>query len=494
MTPSGGELLDGEEPGEFFFLPAAWSNTTSPEKQQAAFEAQFASTRGAVVASQDVLFRVLTLSPPQVTRNAAQRIVEWSRIMEDLKEAAAYGDAVAMAALSHAYARGFGGSVDRRQAFNWAWQAAVEAEHPAGFYALALAMREGIGTEKNPVAAEGLIERAAKAGDAPAITDRGSSYVHLLRDAAEAGYPPAMHVLGQLALEPMMSGRSLGTIFRGPDRKEALQLVEAAAEAGYAPAMMTLYRWSLKTYPGQRDAGDYLRKAADQGDLEAQLLMARALRGTPRRAQLTGVYKPHPSAPIMLSEATAPLRVPGLETDPAAAFMWAKIASERDLPEAFVLLAELSDPDAALMVEFLHQAAKLGYTEALALEAAWRFHGILPKDPKLSFDLATEAAQKDVSLAYWTLGHCYATGTGAGRDNVTALHYFIQALKAGWPEARPHLQDLAEKNVDLGRRTAKPEWTLAMQSLLKRYRESAIELEVQIPGSTAGVVTIERVP
>lgn len=487
MTPGGRELLNGDA-GEFFFLPKVWRTANPGQKD---LMASLQRTAGGRVApaelyprgdqtspSENLLFRALSVSPTRFVKDAPRQLQEWKEAIEYLTdEASDASDPVAMAALSHAYAKGLGGEVNPTAAFNWAWQAAVEEEHPAGLYALGLAIRDGIGASRNVVAGEALIEKAAGEAHAPAFTERARARlresIQGLRWAAETGYPPAMYLLAESEAIPMLIFRQ-GLV---PTKAEARKLTIKAAEAGYAPAMFRLYSLLLAEND-RKEALGWLTRSAEAGDPHAQLDMARALRDVGRHVD-------------MFSEATARLNL-GLPSNQDSAETWARAASEQGVPEAFVLLAELYWFDEARMLEQLQRAVESGYSEAVAIEAAWRFHRILPENSSLSFSLAQKAADQGSALGMWILALCHARGAGTAVDPVTALHWFVQAAENGGKLAESQLRELSQDSM--GNAAALQRWRRTMLALQRRYPESAMRLERRIPGSTAGVVVFEREP
>lgn len=382
MTPSGGELLKGEEAGEFYFLPTAWQNSTTPAQRQASWNAQWESrftTRAAQYSGQAILFRVLTEGPLQLAKNPAQRLAEWKRLLEELTDQASLGDPVSMAALSHAYGRGFGGSHETGRAFDWAWQSAVERGSAEGKFALAEAIHLGAGTESNPALATALIEEAAAAGYAPALTERANrrieasgeidrSAIDDYRRAAESGY-----LWAQLRLA-LLVAKGTPAVADAIKRPQAELWARAGAEGGNATAMYVLHRLLSVNRPSAESVR-WLNQAVQTGHADASVDLARAYRP---------VHKDLKSLDRLFLEETRPIDLTafGIQPNLVEARRLAQQALDRGSQWGALLLAELamyhrktSDGGETEALALLQGAYKAGLVDALAALVYWRGQG-----------------------------------------------------------------------------------------------------------------------
>ncbi|HEY3401454.1 MAG TPA: tetratricopeptide repeat protein [Geothrix sp.] len=119
----------------------------------------------------------------------------------------------------------------------------------------------------------------------------------------------------------------------------------------------------------------WFQKAADGGDAESQLFLARALR--------SGQGLPH---------------------DPERALHWAQAAADRGLPDAMVLAGDLLSPSNL-------EAANLRYRQALA-----------------AFQGKAQQRDADACLAY---GLMHTTGKGTPKDPVEGLAWMLIARRLG---------------------------------------------------------------
>lgn len=180
---------------------------------------------------------------------------EWKRARRLLEEAMMDEErAVGFYHLGLLYWRGLGGEVSKRAAVD-CFARAAEVGHPGAQTAYGLALRSGVGVEKDDEAARAQFRAAAGAGDGAAMIQLATmsgpddAKRWLLR-ASELGHAPAMHHLADLLMkdDPVeaLSWLYTATALSGEDatRKRAAALakemsaaeIDAAHKAGRAYA------------------------------------------------------------------------------------------------------------------------------------------------------------------------------------------------------------------------------------------------------------------
>ena len=193
----------------------------------------------------------------------------WSRLAEE-------GNAAAQSNLGGLYLSPALGEPDYVQALSWFRRAAGQ-NNPAALVSLGHLYRMGIPEVLAPdrEAAIGYFRRAAGQGSAEgaysfgelALQDRpqdAQAAIEAIRDAAEAGFPPAMHRVATF----LHSGT-----FTERDMTEAITWYDAAAARGYAESAYTLGEIHMNGEDGAVDMNAALaqfEKAAAAGLAEAQ--------------------------------------------------------------------------------------------------------------------------------------------------------------------------------------------------------------------------------
>jgi TPR repeat protein len=266
-------------------------------------------------------------------RYSAQPEVEnakWQERVGRLQDNATLGDPLAMAGLSIALAKGLGTARNPDEARRWAFESAYSERHPAGLFALAELYEQGIGVEKNEIAADRLRGESAEGGFPPAMADiarttlRNSgattsqkiSAIATLEKAAAAGFVGAKADLGMVYS---------GTVAGLPaDPQKAFEMTRDAAEDGIPSAMTNMFRIYMAGFPpvvqsNVAVARDWLVKAAEQGYSPAQVFLALAYyqKGNFNYVQV------------------------GLPQNFPAARKWSELAARQGDADAMVLLAEM---------------------------------------------------------------------------------------------------------------------------------------------------------
>lgn len=318
MLPQLREIV--VENGEFVFFPAGLPDTEL-KTEIARFNQRLNSATAKATKPEDVFvayeaqnYRFTVLAPEQ------QR--EWEQRLKRFEDNASLGQPLAMAGLSHCYAKGLGVEPDAQRAYQWA-RTAYDSGHSIGLQALGEAYLRGVGVPKNILAGERLVHRAAEQGDAISQYVQASRLLQenaaagdlataqqLLTQAAQAGLPSAKWRLGELQLANSKA-----------DRGRAVQLIREAAEKGLAAAQYAMYQHTAAGIDGalpasREQARAWLGQAAAGGYPVAQYRMA------------CECYQRH--------GATGHLGLPQNDTE---AFKWASVAADQQCAEAYKLLA-----------------------------------------------------------------------------------------------------------------------------------------------------------
>ena len=262
--------------GEFVFLPKV-GLFQSIEDVADQIRGVFRSRGGLATTPTDVYAAIAA----EDYRYSAQPEVEnakWQERVGRFQDNATLGDPLAMAGLSIALTKGLGTARNPDEARRWGFESAYSERHPAGLFALAEIYEEGIGVEKNGIAAERLRSESAEGGFPPAMADiaratlknSGSTTsqkigaIATLEKAAAAGFVGAKADLGTVYS---------GTVAGLPaDPQRAFEMTRAAAEDGIPSAMTNMFRMYMAGFPPvvQANAGtarDWLVKAAEHGIL-----------------------------------------------------------------------------------------------------------------------------------------------------------------------------------------------------------------------------------
>ncbi|WP_240455709.1 tetratricopeptide repeat protein [Halomonas faecis] len=263
-------------------------------------------------------------------------------LAEDLAE---QGVAEAQFLLGMVYTSPELGYLDRGKAFAMLRRAASQ-EFPPAYVALADLYLNGWGTEGDPAEAWRLFQQAAgESGQAAAAGELGMGLMlleglhverdealglSLLRQSAEAGYPHAQLVMGEMSARDDIGGPA--------DYDQATRWFEQALEQGYVHAATALGQLHEQGLGRPKDAGkaaEYYRQAAEAGEPGALAGLARLHetgRGVPRdQAKARELYARAealggPAAPSMQSEP------PPAAASPLQGFWYRARPSERVTP------------------------------------------------------------------------------------------------------------------------------------------------------------------
>jgi TPR repeat protein len=368
-------------------------------------------------------------------------------------------------------------------------EAGAEAGNGRSLLLLADLYRDGEGVARSPEKAQELYTRAIEVADEPAAYERLASLIletaysaadvrralELYAAASDAGSPAATAAVGRIYL----SGRGEFT----PDPAEGERLLREAAEAGYKPALVQLANHFARTgIPADLARAEALyAEARDAGELGgtvglAELASARGDRAGARLLFEEGVAAGSPSAMVGLvrviladaPDAAALSRARGLvadarrlaEADARVAFEVARVAlafpdeATRSIGlDVLVRLAERGDSAAKKQLVSIYVTGEAGVrskAEALrwaetALEEGTVEPAVVLGEALLA---ATDAEFADPVLgrtlleralavapgsvkALNRLGAAYAAGAGGPADPVKAFELFLRAAAAG---------------------------------------------------------------
>lgn len=195
--------------------------------------------------------------------------------------------------------------------------------------------------------------------------------------------------------------------------EEMVEFVKQCAELGIAEAERDL-GWMHARGDGvpknEREAGILFRKAAEQGDAEAEFWMGGLC--------LTGQM--------------------GVPADQREAVGWYRKAAEQGHAQAQLIYAGLLangmglEKDIDEAVRWLRRAAEQGLATAQAALATYYNHGLgVPKDFGECVKWARKAAEQGDAKGASVLGNLYALGQGVGRDDKEAVRWFRLAAEQG---------------------------------------------------------------
>ena len=348
------------------------------------------------------------------------------------------------------------------------------------------AYRDGLGTERDLVAAENWFRRAVEAGstrapfeygrmlvsrkDDPEAIQRGAA---LLEKAAESGLPAALATLGELHLDQAFPGADpakgveylqrahaagvtsatsdLGQAYldgRGVERdpEKAIPLLKRAAEAGQPGAMMALGQGYLEgdVLPRRLDlAQEWLRKAEANGVPNARFVLGRALLsgeipGDPAEGlRIVASFAQAGSSLAMMDLGRAMRDGRTIPRDREAARRWFENAMAAGDPAAQPALASMLYDEAAsggsIRLSDLREAADLGHPGAMSRLGRIYLRGEgIPPNPiqgRIWLERAVEAGNVHAAQ---TLGSAYLRGDhGLARDPAGARRLLEMGVAAG---------------------------------------------------------------
>jgi len=312
-------------------------------------------------------------------RDAALRWLERAAELQHPEYFAEFGEDIAKGR------NGF--AADPREGFSIMRQAANRYWYPDAMSMVAEAYDSGLGTQRDPIAAENWFRRAVDAGSSraavaygrmlvardydPAAQQRGAE---ILQSAAADASPAAWAALGELSLEEA---------FPGADPSHGVVYLERARLAGNAAATTALGEAYLEGSGVPHDpdkAVALLSSAADAGQVDAMLTLG--------EQYYEGDVLPQ---------------------DPARAKQW------------------------------LQRADAAGSEEARFRLGRGLLTGELPGDPLEGLRIVASFAQSRDAEAMMVLGRAMRDGETVPRDREAARRWFANAMQAGHPEARPAL-------------------------------------------------------
>jgi TPR repeat protein len=222
--------------------------------------------------------RAADAGEPEAMRLFAATIADRGEAARWIQRSAEAGNRAAMFELASAYEKGSGVMADRGVAERW-YRAAADAGEPRAMHRLGVLTNDAAFILK--AAKAGVPEAMSKVGETAADREEALRW---FRKAADAGHVNAWTRIGALTGDTAALERAaqagdgeakmkLGEIEeRRGRRKQAYLLYRDAADAGYAPAMMRVGDCHLNgsgTWVSEVDAVNWYRRAAQAGDKDA---------------------------------------------------------------------------------------------------------------------------------------------------------------------------------------------------------------------------------
>lgn len=293
--------------------------------------------------------------------------------------------------------------------------------------------------------AQGHLGYALSLASRPPHPDTNSLIVEHLKQAAEAGLPTALYLLGTFTEQ-------------GSDEPAAVELYRRAAEQGHGTAQYRLGRALLdgRGVAQNRTEGEsWLRQAALGGDAEAAAVLgelhARAGDRPPnyieaaqwfRRAAEAG----HAGAARALG--SLHLTGAGVPQDESEAVRWFRTAAEAGDAAARVELGNLTlqgaaaaSADAPLGKWFADNASSNDLVSIYNLGVALATGTGVRRDERQAAILMRHAA-KDIDEAKYRLGRMLSEGRGAATNEAEARAWLAQAAEAGLHDAQVSLGEM----------------------------------------------------
>ncbi len=300
-----------------------------------------------------------------------------------------------------------------------------------------------------------LLRRAAEAGQTEAAFRLGFCYANgigtqpqadearkWLSMAAEKNHPSALAHLGLLC-DKLSKDETVAA--------EALGYYRRAAELGQVEAQVIL-AYKLAAQPeSQAEALEWLRKAAAQKNDRALCALGvftlegrGGLKADPVEAyRLFEQAAELGSADGLCNQAYCLERGLGVKADPEKAVeLYTKLLEKAPLPQALYNLALCrmdgrgTEKDSHAGVQLLVQAYNAGHVEAACELARCCAAGIgLQKNEEQAVQILHEAARRGSAEAQYTLACCYREGKGVKKDETIAETYLKAAAANGHPKA-----------------------------------------------------------
>lgn len=273
---------------------------------------------------------------------------------------------------------------------------------------------------------------------------------------------------------------------------EAERYLSKAAKEGEASAQFELgqmYATGLGVKHNPKLAYDLLRAAADQGVVEACIMVADSLRdgnGTkkdvPQAVQFYRVLvtMDNPQAASALMALYRNDRDLAL-TDPAAARLLTPLAETGDIEAQRVLayvLIEGSLPDLDTAVKWLYRASFAGNAAArLELADALRRKSLVDHGAE-AMDWVALAARQGDAVGKYEMAVAYRNGLFLPYNSAKAFLWMQRAAAAGYPEALAMQGDVYARGIDGVRVDTEWAWLLFDAASARGYQQAAEDRDV----------------
>ena len=398
---------------------------------------------------------------------------------DELREKALLGDPKSEFALGNEY---FYGTETRKANPVLAayWFRKASDEIPEAMYNYGFCLENGMGVDRDPVAAAECYRKAAEKkcenaeykyalvllnGVEFRTVEEGSRFKDvelpvrdpdkgrkMIQSLADRGYLPA-----QVELAAILIARPADVTAK--DAEKAFELVSRAVKNPDAPprawrVLADCYFSGLGTVPDGKKMIEALEKAASKGNLEAYSRMGYCyefginVKADPKkalacyeRAAKAGL----PAAMLKYGDMIAAGEIEGKGSEDA--LVWIKKSAAEDCPEALYRLGVWNlngigtKKDPELAAELFSRGAQLDHLNC-QYELGMMFlqkDGPIARDDKAAFFWFNRAASKGSAPAQRQLAVCYENGTGCDIDLEKALTLYHEAARNGDVEARRRL-------------------------------------------------------
>lgn len=346
------------------------------------------------------------------------------------------------------------------EAFVWYLRAADRA-YPRGYYCLACAYDDGIGTEADPTRAAELFRKAYEGGwyagatqlayhyrDGEGVAEDPEEAIRLMHLAAEHGEADAQFEYG------LMLAEGYGSL--DPDIEEGVRWYAKAADGGDSDGMRELARYTLDQpdrNQSHRKALELLQTAVDDENTQAMILLGtcyengesvkkndkKAFELYLRAAELEDI-----DAYFLVG--TCYQTGTGTGKDLKKAKYWLEKGVEEDNGFCLDALGHMylygegvreDDEKAFELLSKAYDAGDTGVTYTLA--GLYEDGTGTPQDIEKAIELYTEAVDLGVPEAYAMLGYYYETGTRVPRDTDRAIALYRAGIEEHDPYAARRL-------------------------------------------------------
>lgn len=242
------------------------------------------------------------------------------------------------------------------------------------------------------------------------------------------------------------------------DLPKGIQLMESSGERGYLPAQMFLGKFYLQKNKDAEKAFYWFKKAANQGDVDAQMFTAAAYLygvGVKANANMAKSYY------IMASKNGNPvaqytLAVNFLDSryriNKKMGLIWLTKSAEQNNPKAeyelgrMYLMGDYVNKDKDTAMQWLTKAADQGYVKSYYLLGKY-YQNLKTPDLQAAIEWYEKAAKLNYSPAKYQLGMLYLDEKSPVHDNSKAFTLILSAAQANNVNAQEQLVKMYEQGI-----------------------------------------------